>query len=150
MEGRSERYGICMVGMCRKVSLCTRVKGCTPYAVRTIRDGARGKYRLLPLPETRIYPLVDQLFGQSALVGSVGRRLALGRELGPRALQALVVVGAVVDVAYLVPLFGLVDRAEVAAAQEALFEELGRRAEVAWVLLVAEVACLDQHGFLGS
>lgn len=126
---------------------CVVFGACTK---RTVGDWARRKDGLFPFPQTRVYPFVDQLFGQGSFVGPVGGSFPLGGEFGSGPLQTLVVVGTVVDVAHLVPLFGLVDRAKVAAAQEALFEVFRRGAEVTRVLFVTEVTGLDQHRFLGS
>jgi len=52
------------------------------------------------------------------------------------------VVLAVIEVAHFLELDSLMDRAKGTSAEEALFEEFRRWGEVAWVLLVTEVAGL--------
>lgn len=113
--------------------------------VLTVRDGAGRKDGLFPLPETRVDAVPDQNLGDGALVV-----LAVALALLPRPLQALVVVARVVDVAELVAVLGAVNGAEVPRAQEAPLEECCRGRKVARVLLVAEVARLDDHGVLRS
>lgn len=115
----------------------------------TIIDGTRGEDGLLPLAETGVDALVDEHLGDAAVAGAVDVA-ALALELGAGLGQTLLVVLRVVDVADRVPLLRLVDRAEVPRAQQARLEEVRRRAEVPRVLLVAEVARLDQRGFLRS
>lgn len=77
----------------------------------TIRDRTRREDGLLPLPETGVNALVDQLLGERAFVAFCAS--ALGIQLLPRLVKTLVVVRCVVDVAHLVPRLGPMDRAEI-------------------------------------
>lgn len=115
----------------------------------TVIDGTSGEDSLLALAEAGVDALVDEHFCDGA-VSSLVDVLALALELAARFGQALLVVLRVVDVANRVPLLRLVDRAEVPRAQQALLQELGRRAEVPRVLLVAQVARLHQRRLLRS
>lgn len=107
----------------------------------TIGDGTRREDGLFPLAQAGVYALVDQHLSDRPLILFP---LSLCRQLLLRLDETFVVIARVVDVAHLVPRLGLVDRAEPPGAQKAGLEEFGRGREVARVLLVAEIARLDQ------
>lgn len=108
--------------------------------ILTWAHGACSEDDLLPLAQTREHSSRVQYILR--IVSSRCAVWAFLCQLVSCFLQAVVVVFAVVDVAHLLELNSLVNGAEGSRAQEAVFEEFSCWGEVAWVLLIAEVARL--------
>lgn len=99
---------------------------------------ARCKDGLLPLPQTRIYPLLNQHFRQIPSLRYIPFALLVQNMMCLP--QHLVKIRRVIDITTSPERHGFVDGAVPPVAEQAGFEVFGRWGEVARILLVAEVA----------